>query len=73
MLTISPSRAAEKQSRRPVAPDSAWLTLLGRLPAPLTDLRDPSDQAALATATRRGAIRLMLGLGGEVIVARRRP
>jgi hypothetical protein len=51
---------------------SALLGLLRRLPAPLADLRGPTDQAALAVATRRGAVRLLLS-GGAAVVVRARP
>jgi len=75
-MTISTSRAAEKPSRQLDAPvpmaTSALLGLLRRLPAPLADLHAPGDQDVLTLATRRGAIRLLLGLAGEVIVARAR-
>jgi hypothetical protein len=70
MTNMARALPARKGPRLSDAND-AWLSLLGRLPVRLSDLRDPSDQEALATATRRGAIKLLLS-GGTAFVARAR-
>jgi hypothetical protein len=48
------------------------LALLRRLPAPLSDLHSPADQEALALASRRNAVRLLLS-GAAFVVRSRQP
>ena len=51
----------------------ALLDRLARGAVPLAELRDPADQEALAMASRRGAIRLLLSGGTAFVVRSRRP
>jgi hypothetical protein len=72
MNTLTPATRGRKPSDTPVpAATSALLELLRSLPAPLAELRDPASQAALATATRRGAIKLLLSSGAVFVVRSR--
>jgi hypothetical protein len=76
MRNLTAGAALRQRSRQldpslPAATPALW-ALLRRLPAPLAELRDPADRAALTLATRRNAVRLMLS-AGTVYVARARP
>jgi hypothetical protein len=76
MTNMARAPRARKGSRRPDAtvpaqsPEALALDAkLGGGALPLTSL-SPADRTGLDNLSRRGAIRLLLGLSGEVVVAR---